>query len=161
MKPADHRHWDGIRPALPPMLERREAGRTLALATLLAACLAARALGQLADLAGFADFLAGYQMLPPALLRPAAALLPAVDLAIALGLLLPRLRQAAAHGVVVMAMSSGVLLSVTLLRGIPLAKCACLGVFLAQPSTVVFPLDAFVLPGLALTLIIWRPGRPT
>lgn len=157
MPPCDH--WDGIRPAMPPMLARSHARRTLVLAVLLAVCLAAGALGQLADLAGFAGLLAGYEVLPPRLLRQAAALPPAIALALALGLLLPWLRQAAAHGVVAMALVSGLLLSPVLLRGIPLAQGAGLGLFLARPLTLLSPLYILMLLGLALTLI-WRPERP-
>jgi hypothetical protein len=131
-------------------------GRARAAATLawlLAALHLAAALGKVLDLAGFADVLAEYRLFPAAALMPLALGVTLAEAAIALGLVLPGWRPAAALAAGAMALGYGVTLTVTLARGIPLGNCGCFGVFLARPLTPLTPLEDLAL--LAAALAVW------
>jgi uncharacterized membrane protein YphA (DoxX/SURF4 family) len=101
------------------------------------AVLIATGLGKVLDIAGFAQVLAAYALLPASLNRLLAYSLPFIELATGLCLVLrQQLRLAAAVAVLlhVMLLSS---VLVTLWRGIAVANCGCFGVFLARPLTPV------------------------
>lgn len=119
-------------------------------AWLLAAVLFATGLGKALDLDGFALVLAGYRLLPAGLEWPVALLATAAELVLAVGLLLPAWRRAAALWAVVLFLLNATVLAATLLRGIALENCGCFGVFLARPLRPWTPLEDLVLAGLAL-----------
>ncbi|MGG5891143.1 MauE/DoxX family redox-associated membrane protein [Falsiroseomonas sp. HC035] len=128
------------------------------LAWALAALNGAAALGKALDLPGFVLVLAEYRLVPGALLVPGAILLVLAEAAIAMGLLLPRLRREAALAAAALAAIYGLALTVTLLRGIELRNCGCFGVFLARPLTVFSPLEDVLL--VLLALLVAARTRP-
>lgn len=119
---------------------------------------AATALGKLLDLPGFAAVLGTYRLLPSAVLLPAAILVVLAELAIAVGLMLGRRQRVAALAAAGLAALNGLVLTVTLLRGIDLPNCGCFGVFLARPLSVLSPLEDLLL--LALALVVAWCARP-
>lgn len=126
-----------------------------AVAGLLALVFLATGLGKLLDLPGFAAVLGDYRLFPEALLLPLAVGVTLAELAIGIGLLLPGARRVAAAGAALLAAGNAAVLSLTWLRGIPLANCGCFGVFLARPLTAWTPLEDLVLLALALLVLRW------
>ena len=126
------------------------------LAWLLAALHAATGIGKLLDLPGFAAVLGEYRLLPAALLWPAAMGMTALELGIALGLMLRRWRRRAALAAAALAAVNGAVLVLTLWRGLALVNCGCFGVFLARPLRWTSPLEDLALVVLAL-LVARRP----
>lgn len=126
------------------------------LAWLLAALHAATGIGKLLDLPGFAAVLGEYRLLPAALLWPAAVGMTALELGIALGLMLRRWRRRAALAAAALAAVNGAVLVLTLWRGLALGNCGCFGVFLARPLRWTSPLEDLALVVLAL-LVARRP----
>lgn len=126
------------------------------LAWLLAALHAATGIGKLLDLQGFAAVLGEYRLLPAALHWPAAVGMTALELGIALGLMLRRWRRRAALAAAALAAVNGAVLMLTLWRGLALVNCGCFGVFLARPLRWTSPLEDLALVVLAL-LVARRP----
>lgn len=126
------------------------------LAWLLAALHAATGIGKLLDLPGFAAVLGEYRLLPAALHWPAAVGMTALELGIALGLMLRRWRRRAALAAAALAAVNGAVLVLTLWRGLVLGNCGCFGVFLARPLRWTSPLEDLALVVLAL-LVARRP----
>lgn len=123
-----------------------------ALAWTLAALNGAAALGKALDVPGFLLVLVEYRLLPGPLLFPGTLALILAEAAIAIGLLLPRARHAAALAAAALAALYGAALTVTLLRGIALQNCGCFGVFLPRPLTLFSPLEDGLLVAMALLL---------
>lgn len=129
----------------------------LVLACLLSLAFAATGLGKALDVVGFALILQDYRFLPDVLLMPLALGVVLVEFAIAIGLLSSATRRVAALAAMAMASVNALVLSVTLLRGIPLANCGCFGVFWARPLTLFTPLEDVAL--LILAWLVWREAR--
>ena len=88
---------------------------------------AAAAAHKLRGLPSFQSALAGYRLLPPAWAAPAARLIPVLELAVAVGLLLPGLTAPAAWAAAaVLAIYAGAV-AINLLRGRREIDCGCGG----------------------------------
>lgn len=129
----------------------------LILAWLLALAFAATGLGKALDVVGFALILRDFQLFPEALLMPLALLVIGLEFTIAGGLLHPALRARAAFGAMALAVANGLLLSLTLGRGIALQNCGCFGVFWARPLTLYSPMEDLAL--LLIAWLVWREAR--
>jgi hypothetical protein len=140
---------------------RDEAGRAAAtvLAWLLAALNLAAATGKALDLPGFADVLSAYRLFPEALLMPVAVGVTMLEAAIAVGLMVRPTRRVAAWAAGLLALGYGIVLTVTLARGIALENCGCFGVYLARPLGVHSPLEDLALIAAALLVLRFTP-RP-
>jgi len=141
----------------PPAVQRAEAiPRAVPLVGLAAWTLAlvflATGLGKALDVGGFAAVLGAYQLFPPGLLLPLAALVVVAELAIAMGLTQPRWRRRAAIAAGAISAANAAILGLTLLRGIPLENCGCFGVFLARPLNWTTPIEDLVLFALAIVV---------
>lgn len=128
-------------------------------AWLLASVEAATGIGKLLDVAGFARVLAGYRLLPAPLLLPVAWGVTLAELAVAAGLVLRRWRRPAAAAAAALAVLDAAVLTITLLRGIPLDNCGCFGVFLARPLRPYTPLEDVAMLAAALLVLAATPGR--
>ncbi len=119
------------------------------------AVLLATGLGKILDIPGFALVVESYQLLPSFGNALVAFVLPFVELATGLALVLGRGTVVAAGVAVGLhAMLVGVVLS-ALGRGLAIENCGCFGVFLARPlgpSTLVEDLVMLALSALALRL---------
>jgi uncharacterized membrane protein len=73
----------------------------------------------------FAGVVANYRILPEALVRPVALLLPPTELALALGVLLPATRAPAAAGLALLLLSFAAAMAVNLRRGRSGIDCGC------------------------------------
>ena len=117
------------------------------------AVLLATGLGKVLDIPGFAQVVASYELLPAFGNSLVAFVLPFVELATGLALVLDRGTVVAARVAVGLhAMLVGVVLS-ALGRGLVIENCGCFGVFLARPlgpSTLVEDLVMLALSALAL-----------
>lgn len=121
-----------------------------ACALALAAILATAATHKLRAPRWFAAQLEAYALLPQALLRPVARALPLLEGAVALGLLLPFSRAAAAVAAgVLMAVYAGAI-AVNLWRGRRDIDCGCAGPGESQPLRPLLLLRNAALLGLAL-----------
>lgn len=102
---------------------------------LLGLLLVAMAAGQLSDIGGFVDIVAGYQVGGAAVAAVIAAGLIGVELAGGIGLVGGRgsWRPAAATIAVVVAAAWTVLAAQAFARGLVVASCGCFGVHLGQP----------------------------
>lgn len=121
-----------------------------ACALALAAILATAATHKLRAPRWFAAQLEAYALLPQALLRPVARALPLLEGAVALGLLLPFSRTAAAVAAgVLMAVYAGAI-AVNLWRGRRDIDCGCAGPGESQPLRPLLLLRNAALLGLAL-----------
>jgi hypothetical protein len=134
-------------------------GLVVGLAWGLALLHAAAAIGKALDLRGFSGVADAYRLVPPVLLMPGALSLILAEAGVALGLVLPRFRRAAAVAAGTLALVYGAALTVTLFRGIPLENCGCFGVFLARPLTVWSPLEDLVLAALSFGVARFSPAR--
>lgn len=73
----------------------------------------------------FAGVLANYRLLPDPLVAPTALLLPCLEIAVALGLLIPATRAVAASGAGFLLLLFAVAMAVNLLRGRSDIDCGC------------------------------------
>jgi hypothetical protein len=119
-------------------------------AWLVALALLATGTGKALDVPGFALVLAEYRLLPVGSEPFVALAVTLAELGLAMALLHPATRVMAAWGAVLLFMANAAVLSLTLLRGVPLANCGCFGVFLARPLRVWTPLEDIVLAALAI-----------
>ena len=98
----------------------------------------------------FAKQLADYQLLPAALVRPSARLIPLLELAIAFALLVPVSRGWAALGAASLLALYAAAIGINLWRGRRDIDCGCAGPDQAQPLRPVLLLRNSVLVALAL-----------
>lgn len=105
---------------------------TLTLAWLLAAIFGAAAVAKLRAPDVFAGVVANYRLLPAALVRPAALALPVVELAAALGLLVPASRPAAGAVVAALLLAFAAAMAINLRRGRDEIDCGCFVSLLRQ-----------------------------
>jgi hypothetical protein len=122
----------------------------IASALAIAVLLASAATHKLRAPARFAKQLADYQLLPDALVRPAARVIPLLELAIAFALLVPVSRSWAAltaAGLIALYASA---IGINLWRGRRDIDCGCAGPDQAQPLRPVLLLRNSMLVGLAL-----------
>jgi hypothetical protein len=97
----------------------------LALQLLTALVFVAAAAGKMRHWLAFQGVLANYRLLPEALVRPAAYLLPPVELAIAAGVLTPRLQLRADAAGAAALLLFGAAMAVNLARGRAHIDCGC------------------------------------
>lgn len=97
----------------------------LTAALVLAAVFGPAAVAKLRAPEAFAGVVENYRLLPPALVRPAALALPPVELAAALGLLLPATRPYAAAAAVALLLVFAAAMGVNLARGRRDIDCGC------------------------------------
>ncbi|MBR0656818.1 MauE/DoxX family redox-associated membrane protein [Plastoroseomonas arctica] len=123
---------------------------TRLVAWILALVFLATGLGKALDVAGFAAVLDEYRLFPRAPLLPIAALIVVVELGIAVGLAQPRWRHGGAIAAGAVSAANALVLTATLIRGIPLENCGCFGVFLGRPLTWATPIEDLILLTLAV-----------
>jgi hypothetical protein len=100
---------------------------TMSAAVALAAVFAAAAVAKLRDLSIFAAVVQNFRMLPEFLARPFAYVLPPVELAVAVGLLVEASRGWAAAGAFALLAAFTVAIAVNLARGRREIDCGCFG----------------------------------
>lgn len=122
----------------------------IANALAIAVLLASAATHKLRAPARFAKQLADYQLLPEALVRPSARVIPVVELAIAFALLVPVSRSWAALTAASLIALYAAAIGINLWRGRRDIDCGCAGPDQAQPLRPVLLLRNSVLVGLAL-----------
>ncbi|MBU8539302.1 MauE/DoxX family redox-associated membrane protein [Falsiroseomonas tokyonensis] len=126
----------------------------------LAAVFLAAGLAKLVDLPGFTAILDTYRLLPAPLLWPLAVAVVLVEWAIALGLVLPTRRRAAALAAGLLLLGCGTAVGTVLLRGLELVNCGRFGVFLARPPDGMTLLQDMALLGLALFVLVAGEKQP-
>ena len=97
----------------------------LAAALVLAAVFGTAGPPKLAARDAFAGVLANYRLLPDRLVTPVALVLPGLEIAVALGLLLPATRPPAALGACLLLLLFAAAMAVNLLRGRSDIDCGC------------------------------------
>jgi len=122
----------------------------------LAVILASAAAHKLRAPARFARQLGDYALLPQALLSPMARLIPLLEAALALGLLLPASRLWAAFGTAALLAAYALGIAINLWRGRKDMDCGCSGPDQAQPLRPALLLRNATLVALAL-LAAWPP----
>ncbi|OOG14531.1 MULTISPECIES: MauE/DoxX family redox-associated membrane protein [unclassified Pseudomonas] len=122
----------------------------IACALTIAVLLASAATHKVRAPARFAKQLADYQLLPDALVRPVARVIPVVELAIAFALLVPVSRHWAALTAASLIALYAAAIGINLWRGRRDIDCGCAGPDQAQPLRPVLLLRNSVLVGLAL-----------
>jgi hypothetical protein len=128
-----------------------------ALQLLLAAILAATALGKLLDVGGFVAVLRTYQALHAALEWPLAVAVIVVELVLAF-LLAVRVREAStALACALLHVGYAAWAAIALVRGLHIANCGCFGVFWARPLTWTTVVEDGVV--VAASLLLWRLVR--
>jgi hypothetical protein len=93
----------------------------------LALVMFAAAWHKLSEPDAFAGSLAAYRLLPQALVAPVARLLPVVELALGVGILVPATRPAALLLLAALVLAYGVAMAINLLRGRHDIDCGCGG----------------------------------
>jgi hypothetical protein len=109
----------------------------------------------------FAGVVHNYRILPEALVRPVAYGLPAVEGAIALGLLIEPTRTLAAGGAVILPLVFSLAIAVNLLRGRVEIDCGCFASALKQRISWSLVARNAVLGGLALLVLTSPPAART
>jgi len=122
----------------------------IASALAIAVLLASAATHKVRAPARFAKQLADYQLLPEALVRPVARVIPAVELVIAFALLVPVSRYWAALAAAGLISLYAAAIGINLWRGRRDIDCGCAGPDQAQPLRPVLLLRNSALVGLAL-----------
>ena len=130
----------------------------VASALALAAVLATAATHKLRAPRWFAAQLEAYALLPQALIKPCARLLPLAEGAIALGLLLPASRSLAAVAAAALMLLYAGAIGLNLWRGRSDLDCGCAGPGQAQPLRPLLLLRNAALLGLALLAAL--PPQP-
>lgn len=113
--------------------------------------------GKLAGMSGFYPIVASYQLLPPALVIPAAWALMLSELMLAAWLVWGRWLKPAALALIALHLFYLFGLTQALLRGLALQNCGCFGVYLARPLTLFSPLEDLSL--LVLAVMFWLKTR--
>lgn len=122
----------------------------IASALAISVLLASAATHKLRTPARFAKQLADYQLLPDALVRPGARLIPLLELAIAFALLVPLSRGWAALSAASLIALYAAAIGINLWRGRRDIDCGCAGPDQAQPLRPILLLRNSVLVALAL-----------
>ncbi|SEE48654.1 MULTISPECIES: MauE/DoxX family redox-associated membrane protein [Pseudomonas] len=131
----------------------------IASALAIAVLLASAATHKLRAPARFARQLADYQLLPDALVRPGARVIPAIELAIAFALLVPACRSWAALSAASLIALYAAAIAINLWRGRRDIDCGCAGPDQAQPLRPVLLLRNSALVGLALLASVLPVAR--
>ncbi|MFZ2682051.1 MAG: MauE/DoxX family redox-associated membrane protein [Patescibacteria group bacterium] len=125
-------------------------------------------LAKVLDMPGFAEVLSHYQLFNNLTIYTVIAYtLPFVELAIGFSLLLSWQTRWAALGAIALHLIFIIILTITLLRNIPISNCGCFGVFLARPLTWTTILEDVVMIAFSVSILMLpvRPpkygGRPT
>jgi hypothetical protein len=116
----------------------------------LALLLASAAVAKLRDLGGFSAALAGYRLLPVALVRPVSVGFVTAELALALGLWQPELRVICALGIASLLSLYGLAIAINLARGRRDIDCGCGGPLGRQTLSEALLLRNALLAGAAL-----------
>jgi hypothetical protein len=125
----------------------------------LAAVFGAAAVSKLRALDAFAGVVHNYRLVPEPLERPVAYALPVLELAIALGVLVPRTRvPAGLAAAILLALFAGAM-AVNLMRGRPDIDCGCFMTVLRQHLSWPLVLRNLLLAGLALLIVPGLNGR--
>lgn len=119
-------------------------------ALVLAVILASAASHKLRARAHFATQLENYQLLPRALVRPIARLLPWIEVTLAFALLVPAARHIAALGAAALLASYAVAIAINLWRGRRDIDCGCSGPQQDQPIRPLLLARNAILVSLAL-----------
>ena len=115
-----------------------------------AVILASAATHKLRALGRFSNQVEDYQLLPRALVRPVARVLPCIEVAVAFALLVPASRHTAALAAAVLLAGYALAISINLWRGRRDIDCGCAGPEQAQPIRPILLTRNTVLVGLAL-----------
>lgn len=126
----------------------------------LTVVLAMAAAHKFAAPARFAEQLAAYALLPPALVAPAARALPFLEALLALALLLPATRAAAGIGAAVLLAGYGGAIALNLLRGRRDIDCGCSGPGLERPLSPALLGRNALLAGIGLLAAAEPLARP-
>lgn len=119
----------------------------------LAAVLGAAAIGKLRAIEGFVGVVHNYRILPAVLVRPVAYALPALELAVALGLLIGPFRPQAAAAALLLLLVFALAMAINLARGRVHIDCGCFAAALRQRLSWGLVGRNFVLAGLALVAL--------
>ncbi|THG81442.1 methylamine utilization protein MauE [Pseudomonas sp. A-1] len=131
----------------------------IAAALAVAVILASAASHKLRAPARFANQVDDYQLLPRGLVRPVSRLLPVIEAAVAIALLVPASRQLAALAAAALLAGYGLAIAINLRRGRHDIDCGCAGPNQAQPIRPVLLLRNAALVGLALLASLVPHGR--
>ena len=126
---------------------------------LLAVIFGAAALSKLKDVAVFRGVVEQYDLLPHALVTPFAYALPVVELAAALGLVLPATRAPAAALLILLLLAFAAAMAINLMRGRSDIDCGCFIGVQRQRISWTLVLRNLVLAGFGLTLLADGTGR--
>jgi uncharacterized membrane protein YphA (DoxX/SURF4 family) len=99
----------------------------------MAALLGAAAVHKLRDLGAFTETLRDHRILPDGLVRPAAPLVPALELAAAVALLIPMSARAGGLGALCLLAAYSTAIATNLARGRRHIDCGCMGPAHRQP----------------------------
>jgi hypothetical protein len=127
---------------------------------LLTVIFGAAALAKLRDLAVFRGVVEQYALLPQALVAPFARALPVVELAAALGLLLPATRAPAAALLILLLLAFAAAMAINLARGRSDIDCGCFIGVQKQRISWALVVRNLVLAGFGLMLLLEGTGRP-
>jgi uncharacterized membrane protein YphA (DoxX/SURF4 family) len=127
---------------------------------LLAVVFAAAAVAKLREPAVFAGVVEQYELLPPPLVRPFAYALPVIELAAALGLLLPMTRAPAAAVLILLLLGFAAAMAINLARGRSDIDCGCFIGVQKQRISWTLVVRNLVLAGFGLMLLTEGSGRP-
>lgn len=104
-----------------------------------------------------------YDLFPGWSLWLIAIAMPVVEAAIAVSMLTGRRLRQGVPASVVLHGSFAVILTIELIRGVPLTNCGCFGVFLARPLRWSSPLEDLAMVALSLAVLLslpeWRSRR--
>jgi len=132
----------------------------LACCAILAVVFAFAAVPKLIDPGSFAADLENYRVLPEHLVGHAALYLPALELAVAVALLLPNYRQGAAVLAAAMLLVFAVAMAQARVRGIDLS-CGCFGAAFESKVSWWTVARSVLLAAIAAIPIFWPAGQPT
>jgi uncharacterized membrane protein YphA (DoxX/SURF4 family) len=127
---------------------------------LLAAIFATAAFSKLREPPVFAGVVEQYGLLPHGLVRPFAHALPILELAAALGLLLPATRAPAAVVLILLLLVFAAAMALNLARGRSDIDCGCFIGLLRQRISWALVARNLVLAGFGLALLSGNSGRP-
>ena len=127
---------------------------------LLAVVFATAAVAKLREPGVFAGVVEQYDLLPLPLVRPFAYALPVVELAAALGLLLPVTRAPAAAVLVLLLLGFAAAMAINLARGRSDIDCGCFIGVQKQRISWTLVVRNLVLAGFGLLLLTEAGGRP-
>lgn len=117
------------------------------------------ALGKGLDMPGFVTILDTYQLFPVWSQWPLAVAAVAGELVVGVWLLSGIRQVQAAWACAAINMGYAVVLTIELIRGIPLESCGCFGVFLSRPLRWYSPLEDLVLVAASLTVAATAAAR--